>query len=73
MTPEEHLNQIQQKLDYVAMLQRSHDEQLGRLVEQGDHNEKAIASLAKTMDILAERTIQAMDAINRLPLIPACE
>ena len=64
MTSEEQWGRIQQTLDYIATLQRSHDEQIGRLVEQGDRNERRIA-------LLTERTIQAMDAINRLANIAA--
>jgi hypothetical protein len=73
MTPEQRWDKIEQTLDYVATLQRSHDEQIGRLVEQGDRNERLIGVLAERMDVLTERTIQvtertiqAMDAINRL-------
>lgn len=32
MTPEERFDRIEQTLDYVAMLQRSHDEQIAKLV-----------------------------------------
>jgi hypothetical protein len=73
MTPEQRWDKIEQTLDYVATLQRSHDEQIGRLVEQGDRNERFIGALtermdvmAERMDVLTERTIQAMDAIGRL-------
>lgn len=61
MTPEQEQRWewIDQTLKYVATLQRSHDELIGKLVEQGDRNERLIGTLA-------ERTIQAMDAINRL-------
>lgn len=69
MTPEEQLNRIQQTLDYVATLQRSHDEQIGKLVEQVNRNEKRLARLTERMDVLTQRTIQAMDAINRLTRI----
>jgi hypothetical protein len=66
MTPEQRWDKIEQTLDYVATLQRSHDEQIGKLVEQGDRNERLIGKLTERMDVLTERTIQAMDAINRL-------
>ena len=80
MTPGDDLDRIKQTLDYVAMLQRSHDEQIGKLVEttdklveQSDRTEKMlaehIAASTKRMDVLTERTIQAMDAINRLARI----
>ena len=78
MTPEQEQrwDRIDQTLEYVATLQRSHDEQIGKLVEQGDRNERMIGALAERMDVMAERmdvlttrTIQAMDAINRLPNI----
>jgi hypothetical protein len=36
MTPGDDLDRIKQTLDYVAMLQRSHDEQIGKLVEKTD-------------------------------------
>ena len=39
LTPGDDLDRIRQTLDYVAMLQRSHDEQIGKLVEQADRNE----------------------------------
>jgi hypothetical protein len=47
-------------LDYVATLQSSHDEQIGKLVEQADRNEKGHAELRETMTVLTRRTIQAM-------------
>jgi hypothetical protein len=49
MTPEQRWEKIEQTLDYVATLQRSHDEQIGRLVEQGDRNERLIGALAERM------------------------
>jgi hypothetical protein len=36
MTPGDDLDRIKQTLDYVATLQRSHDEQIGKLVEKTD-------------------------------------
>jgi DNA-binding ferritin-like protein len=62
MTPGDDLDRIKQTLDYVAVLQRSHDEQIGKLVEKTDR-------LAERMAVLTERTIQAMDAIARLARI----
>jgi DNA-binding ferritin-like protein len=62
MTPVDDLDRIKQTLDYVATLQRSHDEQIGKLVEKTDR-------LAERMAVLTERTIQAMDAIARLARI----
>jgi hypothetical protein len=59
MTLDEHLL-------YIATLQRSHDEQIGKLVEQGNLNTEHIGALARKMDVLTDRTIQAMDTINRL-------
>jgi hypothetical protein len=53
---------IDERLEFIATLQRTHDEQIGKLVEQN-----ALAS--ERMDVLTERTIQAMDAINRLARI----
>jgi hypothetical protein len=52
-------------LDCVATLQRSHAEQIGKLVEQADRNEKGSCGLRETMTVLTRRTIQAMDTINR--------
>ena len=67
---------LDEQLQYIATLQRSHDEQIGKLVEQADRNEKGLESLRETvktltghMNTLTERTIQAMDAINRLARI----
>jgi ABC-type transporter Mla subunit MlaD len=62
MTSGDDLDRIKQTLDYVATLQRSHDEQIGKLVEKTDR-------LAERMAVLAERTIQAMEAIARLARI----
>ena len=50
---------IDERLDFIATLQRTHDEQIGKLVEQN-------ALVSERMEVLTERTIQAMDAINRL-------
>jgi hypothetical protein len=66
MTPGDDLDRIQQTLDYVAMLQRSHDEQTGKLVEKTDRLADQSAMHEKRMAVLTERTIQAMDAIARL-------
>jgi hypothetical protein len=64
---------LDERLEYIATLQQTHDEQIGKLVEQADRNEKLlaehIAASSKRMDVLTERTIQAMDAINRLARI----
>jgi len=67
---------LDERLQYIATLQQTHDEQIAKLVEQSDRNENAIAALAARMgasiprmDVLTERTNQAMDAINRLPRI----
>jgi hypothetical protein len=46
---------IDERLEYITTLQQTHDEQIGKLVEQNA--------------ILTERTIQAMDAIGRLARI----
>ncbi len=53
---------IDERLEYISTLQQSHDEQIGRLDEQ-------IGKLAAHMDVLTERTTQAMEAINRLARI----
>jgi ABC-type transporter Mla subunit MlaD len=77
MTAGDDLDRIKQTLDYVAMLQRSHDEQIGKLVEQSDRREKELDTLRDTvgamsrhMNVLTGRTIQAMEAIARLARIP---
>jgi uncharacterized protein with PIN domain len=57
---------LDERLEYIATLQQTHDEQIGRLV---DHLAEHIAASNKRMDVLTERTIQAMDAINRLARI----
>ena len=73
MTPQEHLDQIQHKLDYVATLQASHDEQLGKLTEDLTEFGEILKTMAEAadrrMNVLTERTIQAMEAINRLARI----
>jgi hypothetical protein len=74
---------LDERLEYIATLQQTHDEQIGRLVEQSDETRSMVRSLAaqadrtdrqigvltERMDKLTERTIQAMDAINRLARI----
>ena len=57
---------IDERLEFLLTLQQSHDDQIVKLVEQGALNSAAIGALAGRMDVLTERTIQAMDAINRL-------
>jgi hypothetical protein len=69
VTPGDDLDRIKQTLDYVAMLQRSHDEQIGKLVEKTDRLAEQSAVHEKRMAVLTERTIQAMDAIARLARI----
>ena len=67
---------IDERLEYISTLQQSHDEQIGRLDEQIGKlfegmqalKERMDASVGR-MDVLTERTIQAMDAINRLARI----
>jgi hypothetical protein len=46
---------IDERLEFIATLQHTHDEQIGKLIEQNA--------------ILAERTIQTMDAIGPLARI----
>lgn len=67
---------LDERLEYIATLQHAHSEQIGRLVEQSDETRSMIRALAartdqltEHMDKLTERTIQAMDAINRLARI----
>jgi len=47
MTRQEHLDQIQHKLDYVAMLQASHDEKIGKLTDD-------IAEFGQNLKTMAE-------------------
>ena len=71
---------IDERLEYIATLQQTHDEQIGRLFEKADRTEEMvrtfaaqtneqIGALTTRMNTLTERTIQAMDAINRLARI----
>lgn len=53
---------IDERLEFIATLQQTHDEQIGKLIEQSDRQ-------SARLDVLTERTIQAMDAINRLARI----
>jgi hypothetical protein len=55
MTIDERLENIAHKLEFVATLQQT--------------NEGDIAKLIEKVDVLTDRTIQAMDAINRLSRI----
>lgn len=72
MTIDERLERLTHTVEFVATLQRTNEEHIGRLIEQGDLSDKRIDALAVSMkeltgrmDLLTERTIQAMDAINR--------
>lgn len=63
--------QESEKIDDMTL-----DERIDRLVEQNDRTERIVASLAaqsdrtdKQIGVLTERTISAMDAINRLARI----
>jgi chromosome segregation ATPase len=102
--PEESYMTIDERLEYIATLQQSHDEQIGKLVEQSARVDQRMEVLAHRMDSLAEqmgvltqqmgvltqqmsgltqemsglthqmgvltqRTVQAMDSINRLARI----
>ena len=49
-------------MQFLLVAQKSHDEQMGALVEQ-------TAASRVLMDVLTQRTIQAMDAITRLSRI----
>jgi hypothetical protein len=61
---------IDERLEYITALQQSHDEQIGKLIEQNAILERNVLQFAertdRTLKVLTERTIQAMDAINRL-------
>ena len=74
---------IDERLEYIATLQKTHDEQIGKLFEKAQQTEEMVGSLGKhvdrigdhvdriadQMEVLTARTIQAMDAINRLARI----
>ncbi len=60
---------LDERLEYIATLQQTHDEQIGKLVEQSEETRSMIRALAAQSNKLTERTIQAMDAINRLARI----
>jgi hypothetical protein len=62
MTFEERLDRIGDKLVFVATLQHTNEEHIGRLIEKTD-------LLADQNAILTTRTVQAMDAIRRLARI----
>ena len=60
---------IDERLEDIATLQQTHDEQISRLFEKADQTENMIRVLGERMGVLTERTIQAMDAISRLARI----
>lgn len=67
---------IDEQLAYIRTLQQSHDEQIGKLVDHMDALTERMDALTERMDagnarmdVLTERTIQAMEAINRLARI----
>ena len=55
MTIDERLDRLTGDLEFVATLQRTNEEHIGKLIQQGD--------------VLTQRTIQTMDAISRLTRI----
>jgi len=57
---------IDERLQMLVAVQASHDDQIGRLVEEGGRLDQRIKAQDERMAVLTERTIQAMDAINRL-------
>jgi hypothetical protein len=73
MTLEERLDRISEKLELSLAINASYDEQIGRLVEAGARLDQRIDALEAKIDVLTEkvnvvtgRTIQTMEAINRL-------
>ena len=73
MSIDERLDKITQTLEYLLTLQQSHDDHIGTLTprmdetaQRMDETAKRMDETAKRMDVLTQRTIQAMDAINRL-------
>src|SRR5215469_12742322 len=69
MTIDERLERLTHTVEFVATLQRTNEEHIGKLIEQGDLSTRRVDKLATRMDELTERTIQTMDAINRLARI----
>jgi hypothetical protein len=69
MTIDERLDRLTQNLEFVMTLQRSHDDQIARLIEEGVNLDKRLDRLDEHARLLTERTVQAMDAIGRLARI----
>ena len=66
MSIDERLDKITHTLEYLLTLQQSHDDHIGTLTQRMDETAQRMDETAKRMDVLTQRTIQAMDAINRL-------
>jgi len=67
---------IDERLEYIATLQQSHDEHIAKLIEQDERLGRRIEALdtrieaiGEKVEVLTERTIQAMEAIGRLARI----
>ena len=66
MSIDERLDKMTHTLEYLLTLQQSHDNHIGTLTQRMDETAQRMDETAKRMDVLTQRTIQAMDAINRL-------
>ena len=66
MSIDERLDKMMHTLEYLLTLQQSHDDHIGTLTQRMDETAQRMDETAKRMDVLTQRTIQAMDAINRL-------
>lgn len=69
MTVEERMERLEGQLQFVATLQRTNEEDIARLIEQNSQLSGHLKALAQNANVLNERTIQAMEAINRLARI----
>ncbi len=69
MTIDERLERLTETVEFVATLQRTNEEHIGKLIEQGQALTERMDRFSGRMDLLTERTIQAMDAVNRLARI----
>jgi chromosome segregation ATPase len=73
MNIDERLERISQDVQFLLTVQRAHNDQIAKLVEEGARNQERmkeldakIGRLTDGIAVLNERTIQAMDAIGRL-------
>jgi ABC-type transporter Mla subunit MlaD len=62
MTSEERMDRLDEELKFVAALQRTNEEDIAKLIEQN-------SLLSMSMNTLAERSAQMIEAISRLARI----